>query len=61
MRGTVGFGGKLVFDADRPDGTFRKLTDVSKLHALGWKHRVTLEEGIRRLYEWYLTNVEARR
>ncbi len=61
VRGTVGFGGKLVFDADRPDGTFRKLTDVSKLHALGWKHRVTLEEGIRRLYEWYLTNVEARR
>jgi GDP-L-fucose synthase len=61
VRRTVGFGGKLVFDTSKPDGTLRKLTDVSKLHALGWKHRVELEEGVRRMYEWYLRQAEARR
>jgi len=61
VRRIVGFGGKLVFDDSKPDGTLRKMTDVSKLHALGWKHQVTLEEGVRRMYEWYLENAEARR
>ena len=56
VRRTVCFGGKLVFDDSKPDGTFRKLTDVSKLHALGWKHRVTLEDGVKRFYEWYCSN-----
>ncbi len=49
----VGFEGELYFNADKPDGTMRKLTDPSKLHALGWKHTVELHEGIRRMYEWY--------
>jgi len=61
VRTTVGFSGKLVFDYQKPDGTLQKLTDVSKLHALGWKHQVSLEDGVKRLYEWYLGNSEARR
>ena len=50
----IGFKGDLVFNTNKPDGTLRKLTDVSKLHSLGWKHQVALEEGIERLYQWYL-------
>lgn len=50
----VGFEGELTFNTSKPDGTMIKLTDPSKLHALGWKHKVELEEGIRRVYEWYL-------
>jgi GDP-L-fucose synthase len=50
----VGFKGSLTFNAEKPDGTMRKLTEVSKLHGLGWKHEVQLEDGIGRLYEWYL-------
>ncbi|GAB4142931.1 MAG: GDP-L-fucose synthase [Bacteroidia bacterium] len=46
----TGFSGELKFDASKPDGTPRKLTDVSKLHALGWKHKITLEEGIASVY-----------
>lgn len=61
VRRVVGFGGRLEFDPARPDGTLRKLTDVSKLHALGWRHTVTLEEGVKRLYEWYLASAGARR
>lgn len=51
---TIGFKGNLVFNTDKPDGTMRKLTDVSKLNNLGWKHNVELEEGIATLYKWYL-------
>ena len=50
----VGYEGELYFDRSKPDGTMVKLTDPSKLHELGWKHEVELEEGIRRVYEWYL-------
>ncbi len=50
---TVGFGGEVVFDASKPDGTMRKLTDVSKLHSLGWHHRVEVAEGVERLFDWY--------
>ena len=50
----VGFEGDLVFNASKPDGTMRKLTDSSKLEGLGWKYKVELEEGIERMYEWYL-------
>jgi len=53
----VGYEGELYFDSSKPDGTMVKLTDSSKLHALGWKHSVELEEGIRRVYEWYLRNI----
>lgn len=49
----IGFKGKLCWDASKPDGTPRKLTDVSKLHALGWHHKIELDEGIHRLFEWY--------
>ena len=51
---TIGYSGEIVFDTTKPDGTMRKLTDVSKLHALGWRHRIEIEEGVNRLYEWYL-------
>lgn len=50
----VGFNGELYFNTDKPDGTMKKLTDVSKLHSLGWKHSVELEEGIGKMYEWYV-------
>ena len=55
----VGYEGELYFDSSKPDGTMVKLTDPSKLHALGWKHTVELEEGIRRVYEWYLRAQQA--
>ena len=51
---TVGYQGKLTFDNSKPDGTMRKLTDPSKLHALGWHHKIEIEEGVQRMYEWYL-------
>ena len=51
---TAGYRGTLTFDASKPDGTMRKLTDVSKLHALGWHHRIEIEEGVERMYRWYL-------
>jgi GDP-L-fucose synthase len=51
---TVGFRGSLAFDATKPDGTMRKLTDPSKLHSLGWRHKVDLEEGLRLMYGHYL-------
>ena len=50
----VGFAGRLEFDAGKPDGTPRKLMDSSRLHGLGWKPRVSLRDGIRETYEWYL-------
>ena len=49
----IGFKGELRWDASKPDGTPRKLIDVSKLHSLGWHHHVEIDEGIHRLYEWY--------
>lgn len=51
---TVGYKGAITFDASKPDGTMRKLTDVSKLNDLGWTHQVEVEEGVKRLYEWYV-------
>ena len=52
----VGFKGGLVFDSSKPDGTPRKLLDVSRLHALGWRHRIGLREGIASSYQWFLAN-----
>lgn len=49
----VGFKGNIVFNTDKPDGTMRKLTDPSKLHSLGWKHKVDLTDGIGLMYDWY--------
>lgn len=49
----VGYKGILRFNTDKPDGTMRKLTDVSKLHHLGWHHQIEIEEGVKKMYEWY--------
>lgn len=56
IQNTIGFKGNLVFNVDKPDGTMRKLTDVSKLNSLGWKHKIELEEGIKKAYDWYLNH-----
>lgn len=53
----VGFRGRLYFNRNKPDGALRKLTDVSKLSALGWKYEVELDEGIYRLYKWYKSSI----
>ena len=53
VAGAVGFKGSIEWDSTKPDGTMRKLCDVSRLHRLGWRHSVELPDGIRRLYEWY--------
>jgi len=53
----VGFEGELVFDTDKPDGTPRKLADSSRLHTLGWKHSIELEDGVRDAYRWFVKHV----
>lgn len=57
VRDAVGFEGRLAWDSSKPDGTMRKLCDVSRIHSLGWKHKVDLEQGIPRLYQWYLQSI----
>ena len=52
----VGFKGRVVFDATKPDGTPRKLLDVSRLHQLGWYHEISLEAGLASTYQWFLEN-----
>ena len=54
IREKIGFEGELTFNSSKPDGTLRKLTDVSKLHVLGWRHRIEIAEGVELLYNWYL-------
>ena len=54
----VGFEGTVEFDATKPDGTPRKLIDVSKLHSLGWTHQVEIDEGVKRLYDWYRSTLD---
>ncbi|MDY5520095.1 GDP-L-fucose synthase [Campylobacter lanienae] len=49
----VGFKGDLTFNANHPNGAMNKLTDCSKIHSLGWKHKINLEEGVKMLYQWY--------
>ena len=56
IKKTVGFEGKLVFDASKPDGTPRKLLDVSKINNLGWKHKIDLQQGIEKTLEWVTEN-----
>ncbi|WP_307453312.1 MULTISPECIES: GDP-L-fucose synthase family protein [Chryseobacterium] len=53
----VGHTGNIIWDQEKPDGTPRKLMDVSKMHELGWKHTTNLEEGITRTYQWFLDNI----
>lgn len=56
MQKIVGHQGSIAWDSSKPDGTPRKLIDISKMHELGWKHKVELEEGIKRTYQWFLEN-----
>lgn len=58
IRSVVGFEGEIELDATKPDGAPRKLLDVSRIHALGWRHRIGLEEGVRSTYAWYLDHVD---
>ncbi len=58
IKSIVGFKGELYFNIDKPDGTMKKLTDVSKLHALGWKHKVELKSGIEKMYDWYIGKIK---
>jgi len=61
VKKTVGFEGEIVWNTAMPDGTPRKLTDVTKLHNLGWTHKVELEEGVKLAYEWFKENVDSAR
>lgn len=61
VKRTVGFEGEIVWNTEMPDGTPRKLTDVTKLHGLGWTHKVELEEGVAKAYAWFCENVEQAR
>jgi len=54
---TVGYKGKISFDSSKPDGTMRKLTDPSKLHELGWHHKIDIKEGVGKLYKWYVNSI----
>ncbi len=54
----VGFEGEVAFDASKPDGTMRKLIDVEKLHRLGWTHKIEIEEGVQRLFDWYKASLQ---
>ena len=55
----VGFEGEVAFDASKPDGTMRKMIDVSKLHSLGWHHKIEIEEGVQKLFDWYKESLNA--
>lgn len=59
MAKVVGFNGQVVFDSTKPDGTPRKLMDVSRLAALGWRYRVNLEQGLTKTYQWFLANQDS--
>lgn len=56
VREKTGFKGDIIFNTDKPDGTMRKLTDPSKIHSLGWHHKIEIDEGIEKLYNWYTNN-----
>jgi GDP-L-fucose synthase len=57
----TGFRGRLTFDSNKPDGAPRKLMDVARLKSLGWEASITLEDGLRNAYGWYVANVEQAR
>ena len=57
IQSITGHQGDIIWDATKPDGTPRKLMDISKMHQLGWKHQVNLEEGIQKTYDWFLENI----
>ncbi|MDD1750458.1 MAG: GDP-L-fucose synthase, partial [Methanothrix sp.] len=57
IRDIVGFRGEIVWDSTKPDGTPKKLLDISRIKALGWEPKTSLEQGIRETYQWYLKTV----
>ena len=61
IKDVVGFEGELVFDTTKPDGTPRKLLDVSKLRGLGWQSKISLKEGLASTYDWFLANQDSLR
>lgn len=61
VKKVVGYHGEIIWNHDMPDGTPRKLTDVTKLHELGWQHKVELDEGVNLAYEWFKENVDSAR
>ncbi len=61
VKSVVGYPGDIIWNSAMPDGTPRKLTDVTKLHGLGWNHKVDLEEGVQLAYEWFKENVDSAR
>jgi len=54
----IGFTGNLKFNSDKPDGTLRKLTDPTKIHSLGWHHKIEIEDGVDRLFQWYMNRIK---
>ena len=61
IRDVVGYSGEIVFDPSKPDGTPRKVVDVNKIHALGWRHKTSLEDGLKKTYQDYLENSSLRK
>ena len=59
VKETVGFEGEIIMDASRPDGTMRKLTDISRIKALGWNPQITLEQGLQETYQWFQKKFES--
>ena len=59
VKQTVGFEGDIIMDASKPDGTMRKLTDISRIKALGWEPKITLEQGLQETYQWFLKKYES--
>jgi len=57
VKAAVNYKGNITYDTSKPDGTMRKLTNVSKLNSLGWMHKIEIDEGIKKLYDWYLKNL----
>lgn len=57
IKNIVGYKGEIIFDTTKPDGMFRKVVDVGRIHELGWKHKVDIEEGIRNTFNWYLRHM----
>lgn len=57
IKDTIGYKGEILFDDSKPDGTLRKLTDVSKLNSLGWVHKIEVDEGVDIIYRWYTQNI----
>lgn len=56
IKDTIDYSGSIIFNSEKPDGTMRKLTDVSKLHSLGWTHTIEIEKGVEKIYDWYINN-----